>query len=250
MWTPSALASETRRLRGDVWRVVEAQHEVATRRITGSAAEQAVLEDILEETKPPYPEECSRLDYLLKTPFRYPPASPYGSRFRRANTRDGVFYGAESIRTALAEVAFYRLLFFEAMAVPVYPREATALTAFTASYATDAGLDLTRPPLDRDRSAWVDPVDYTATQALAEQARLAGIQAIRYESARDPDAGTNVALLTCAAFARTTPRRRQTWLLLVRQAEVAVWRSAAPQEAHTFARSLFAHDGKLLAPGA
>lgn len=250
MWTPSALVSEARRLRGDIWRVVEAQHEVATRRITESSEEQALLEDILEQTKPAYPEDCRYLDYLLKTPFRYSPPQPHGSRFRAAGAREGVFYGAEAIRTALAEVAFYRLLFFEAMTKPVYPREATALTAFTASYATDAGLDLTCPPLARDRAAWMDPVDYSATQALAEQARSAGLSVLRYESVRDSAGGINVALLSCAAFAGRHPRRRQTWQLLIRPGEIAVWRSADPKQQYAFSRAAFELDGRLLAPGA
>ena len=47
---------------------------------------------------------------LLAAPFRYAPY-PKGSRFRRANQREGAFYAAESVITAVAEMAFYRFLF-------------------------------------------------------------------------------------------------------------------------------------------
>jgi len=76
---------------------VEAQHLVATMRLVDTAAEQEVLERMLEGSKPPVPEEARRLDYLLNTPFRY--VSPHASRFRPAG-QPGVWYGAERIETA------------------------------------------------------------------------------------------------------------------------------------------------------
>ena len=42
---------------------------------------------------------------------------PIGSRFRRAGRTAGVFYAAESPETAVAEMAFYRLLFFAEIAI-------------------------------------------------------------------------------------------------------------------------------------
>ncbi len=69
-------------------------------------------ERLIEETKPEIPDERRHLDYLLATPFRYGPVYPHGSRFRRAGKTSGVFYAAEKVETAVAELAFYRLLFF------------------------------------------------------------------------------------------------------------------------------------------
>ena len=89
IWTPDALRSEAPPLRGQAWRFVEAQHRVSTLKLVDSLAEQATLEDILEEIKPPVPEECRHLDHLLSTPFRYRPY-PTGSRFRRAGLTPGV----------------------------------------------------------------------------------------------------------------------------------------------------------------
>ncbi|MGQ0654347.1 MAG: RES domain-containing protein, partial [Betaproteobacteria bacterium] len=64
-----------------MWRAVEWQHIAATTKLVDSQAEQEMLEDILEETKPPAPSGMGPMDYLLATPFRYRPP-PGGSRFR------------------------------------------------------------------------------------------------------------------------------------------------------------------------
>ena len=101
-WTTRAVASEARAARFDVWRAVEAQHVAATMALVDSLEEQQALERILDDTKPPVPPAARKLHWLLFTPFRYPPP-PGGSRFRGPND-PGVFYGADEIRTACAEL--------------------------------------------------------------------------------------------------------------------------------------------------
>ena len=208
-WTPAALRSEARPFRGSAWRLVEAQHKVSTLKLVDSLEEQALLEDILEETKPPVPPECRHLDYLLSTPFRYG-SYPYGSRFRRAGRTPGVWYGAETPATAVAEMVFYRFLFFAEAPSLSWPDAPAEYTGFSADLGGLA-LDLTAPPLSGDRDAWTDPVDYTACQAFADSAREAGAEIIRYTSVRDRDARANLAVLTCAAFSKPEPVKRQTW---------------------------------------
>src|SRR5487761_2639885 len=110
IWTPDALSSEARAYSGTAWRIGEAQHYVSTMKLVDTVAEQDVLEALLETTKPPFPPECAGLDFLLATPFRYNAVYPNGSRFRRAGRTPGVFYAAEAPETAIAEIAFSRLL--------------------------------------------------------------------------------------------------------------------------------------------
>src|ERR1700722_16404559 len=88
------------------WRVVEAQHISSTRKLVDTAAEHEVLENLLEESKPAIDKNT---DYLIFTPFRYPPLK-YGSRFG-SRLEPSLWYGSLDIATALAEVAYYRLLF-------------------------------------------------------------------------------------------------------------------------------------------
>src|SRR6476659_4712923 len=111
-WTRAALSSERRRLAGTCWRMVEAQHRVSTMKLVDTLAEQSALESLLDATKPPVPPECRHLHYLLTTPFRYGAPYPTGSRFRRAGLTPGVFYASKTPTTAVAEMAFHRLLFF------------------------------------------------------------------------------------------------------------------------------------------
>jgi len=74
--------------------------------LVDSLEEQQALERILDDTKPPVPPAARKLHWLLFTPFRYPPP-PRGSRFRGPND-PGVFYGADEIRTACAELGYWR----------------------------------------------------------------------------------------------------------------------------------------------
>lgn len=214
IWTPAALRSEARPLKARAWRLVEAQHRVSTLKLVDSLAEQAVLEDILEATKPPLPPDCRGLDYLLTTPFRYRPY-PQGSRFRRAGFTPGVWYGAERPETAVAEMVFYRFLFFaEAPAIP-FPDAVAEFTGFAVPLATDLALDLTAQPLARDAALWGHPTAYEACQTLAETARGVGVQVLRSRSVRDPRGGANLSVLTCAAFAARAPTDRQSWRIRI-----------------------------------
>lgn len=243
IWTPGALRSERRPWSGPAWRLVEAQHRVSTLKLVDTLAEQAALEQILEETKPPLPAECRGLDYLLATPFRYRPY-PQGSRFRRAGLTPGVWYGAERAETALAEMAFYRVLFYaESPSVP-FPDGAADYTAFCADLDTAAALDLTAGRLAADAAHWRHLTDYDACQSLAETARGIGAQVIRYGSVRDPGQGANLAVLTCAAFAAPHPRDRQTWRIRIGRSGVQALRDH-PRAGLDFGRDAFAADPRL-----
>ena len=110
-WTPPALASSAHHWQGAVWRMVEAQHVASTMKLVDDRGEQDVLEMLLESNKPAAAADARTLDYLLLTPFRYHPLRG-GSRFR-AMTDPGVFYGAESVRTASAELGYWRWKFLQ-----------------------------------------------------------------------------------------------------------------------------------------
>jgi hypothetical protein len=243
IWTPDALRSELRPYRGKAWRLVEAQHRVSTLKLVDSLAEQTVLEDILEATKPPVPEACQNLDYLLSTPFRYRPYS-HGSRFRRAGFTPGVWYGAERAETAVAEMVFYRFLFFaEAPDVP-FPDGAADYTGFAVPLASVFALDLTAPPLNRDATVWTHPTEYGACQTIADTAREAGAEVLRATSVRDPKGGANLAVLSCAAFAAKAPTERQTWRIRIGAKGAQAIREH-PAKGVEFGREAFAADPRL-----
>jgi RES domain len=246
IWTPAALESEAQRLGGRCWRVVEAQHVVSTLKIVDTLAEQERLERLLERSKPPVPPECQHLHYLLSTPFRYGAPYPRGSRFRRAGITPGVFYASQTVTTAVAEMTFARLLFFAESPATPWPANASEHTAFQTRFHTSRGLDLTAAPFDRERARWADPTEYEPCQALADAARAAGVQAIRYPSARDAAGGVNVALLTCAAFSAAAPLERQTWRLHFDRGGVRAL-CEFPERRLSFDTTAFAADPRIAA---
>lgn len=213
-------------------------------RITDTLEEQAVLEELIDEVKPPIPLGCEGLHYLLYTPFRYAPY-PNGSRFRRAGQREGVFYAAEQLSTALAELAFHRFLFFAAAPGAVLPENPSELTALQVSCRASLAIDLTLEPFRREEAAWTSLTDYRACQDLADAARAGAIQAIRYRSVRDPEAGTNVAILDPAAFGGKQPLETQTWQMLMTRRSVRLMRGMPGQERHEFPASAFSADPRL-----
>ncbi len=219
MWTAPALASEFRQITGEAWRIVESQARVATMKIVDSLEEQQLLEAELERSKPAVPPACAHLHWLLSTPFRYAPY-PHGSRFRRVRQREGCLYAAEQIETAVAEDAFYRLRFFLDAPTTARPRSPQERTAFRFEATTTTGIDLTLPPLAADEHLWMNAIDYSACQNLADTARAAGGALLRYSSVRDPEHRANWAVLDCRAVRTAEPTRRQTWHYMVRPSQI------------------------------
>jgi RES domain len=244
-WTPAGLSSDARGLAGACWRVVEAQHHVSTLKLVDSVDEQAVLEELIETTKPAIPPECRHLHYLLSTPFRYGAVYPHGSRFRRAGLTKGVFYASEKPDTAIAELAFHRLLFFAESPATPWPVNAAEYTAFSAKYRTRRGIDLTKGKYVASRDEWIHPTNYTHCQSFAEVARSANIEIIRYASVRDPGGGINLALLTCRVFVNPGLVEQQTWHIRLSQAGVQAVREF-PKRGMTFEQKLFAADPRIV----
>jgi hypothetical protein len=244
--TRGELSSSRRKAGGRCWRVVEAQNQISTTKLTDSREEQHALELLIEETKPPVPAECRHLNFLLSTPFRYGTAYPQGSRFRRAGFTPGVFYASERVETAIAELCFLRLLFFSESPGTRWPANAGEYTAFAAEYATARSVDLTSPPFDSRAALWMHPVDYAPCQMLAEMARDADIELIRYASVRDPEHHANLAILTCRAFAQSEPVAHETWrVLLGGNGARAV--CELPRRRLDFNRDAFAADPRIAA---
>ena len=204
--------------------------------------EQALLEQVLDDSKPAVPEDCRKLHYLLFTPFRYGAGYPRGSRFRRVGLTPGVFYASLLTTTAVAEMAFWRLMFYAESPETPWPANPGEYTAFSVRFSSPKGLDLTRAPLNRDAQEWTHPTDYSHCQALADAARDAGATVIRYQSARAP--GSNVALLGCAAFASREPLERQVWKLHIGAMGVRAI-CDFPEQRLAFDRTAFARDPRI-----
>lgn len=245
IWAACGDRAEATDLTGELLRLVESQEQVATQRLVGNLAEQDLLEAMLERSKPPRLPATDALDYLLATPFRYPPLR-YGSRFGRRH-EPALFYAARTRPTLLAESAYYRFVFWQGMRTPPPRMLRSQHTLFGVRIRARRAYRLHRPPFDAYRSVLASPVDYAATQALGSTLRAQGADALEYHSARDPDAGLNVALYTPAAFDGPQPSFREEWFCET-DAERVSFRARGALGVHTLPRALFTVDGALPTP--
>lgn len=246
IWMQCEGDSELRELRLVPWRVVESQHEVSTRKLVDSAAEQELLEVLIERVKPPAVPGV-RLHYLLFTPFRYPPLR-HGSRFGSRQER-GIWYGSEQQRTAFAEVAYYRLLFLAGTHAAL-ELVTTELTAFTVRMRSLRGIDLDAPPFDAHRDVIASPASYVESQALGRAMRDAGVELFRFRSSRDVSGGANVGAFTPAVFRSATPQRFQRWHCAATSDVVEFTRGdlTGMRDTHQFERAQFMVNGQLPSP--
>lgn len=240
----AACLTETPRiaLTGTLLRLVESQEQVATNQLVSSLERQAVLETLLEATKPRLRPGTEHLHYLLATPFRYPPLK-HGSRFG-TRSAPSLFYGALHTSTVLAEAAYYRFLFWYGMATPPTTKLDTQHTLFGAAYQTDQGVQLQAPPFAAYQAQLCSPSDYSASQALGVVMRDAGIAAFEFTSARDPERGINVALFTPQALVGTAPVYQAAWLCEL-SAERVSFHAAHSREWYAFSLDTFLLAGQL-----
>jgi hypothetical protein len=211
MSTRFALASEIGSYRGEVVRVVEAQHRISTNRLADNAADQELLEALADEAKPALPQAARHLPWLLASPFRYGLGRP--SRFRAADVLPGIFYASEDVETAVTEAGYWRLLAFSRSPGFAAPRTPTPMTAIAVTVDAPRAIDLTAGALGTTPERWTHPTDYRETQALAAEARSLGVGAIRAPSARRAG-GVNVAVLDPAALV-PPGRLHSSWAFLV-----------------------------------
>lgn len=205
-----------------VWRGVETQHISATMQLVDTADEQDLLEQMLEESKPPLPPQgAAHKHYLLTTPFRYTPQT--ASRFRSAGQR-GLWYGARQLRAACAEVAYWRMMFILDSA-GLQKSRLTSQHTFFAAHVHGVGINLQAKPWPALRTAWVDGQSYAQTHRLARAARSAEIQIIQYESVRSPG-DTNFAVFTPDALDEPPggiAASEQAWICSAGKDHVLMW---------------------------
>lgn len=176
------------------WRMTESQHISSSRDLVESREEHDLLEKLLENSKP---QIDNNKHYLIFTPFRYPPLV-YGSRF--GNTFEpSLWYGSINLQTALAEVAFYRLKFFDDTSANLDYIE-TPMTAFKVYIQAEKGIDLTELPFKTYQDKISNKASYDDSQRLGTEMREANIEAFIFTSARDKKFGKNVAAFTPEVF--------------------------------------------------
>jgi hypothetical protein len=260
LWSNCAGEIRFEPLTGALLRMVESQQQVATLSLVDDLAEQALLEDLLEATKPPLPKTetgagakartgtGAGLHYLLATPFRYPPLQ-HGSRFGRRH-EPSLFYGSRRLPTLLAEVAYYRFVFWSGMREP--PPSGllrTQHSLFRAQLKAPRGARLQGPPCANHEAMLRHPSDYGPTQQLGSALRRAGVDAFEFVSARDQQRGINIALFHPGVLTSRQPRDLRRWFCETRAEQVS-FSPEASSELYRYALQDFLIDGELPRPAA
>lgn len=233
---------------GTLYRLVESQEQVATMGYVDTLDEQALLEEMLDGIKPPYPENTQPYHYLLKTPFRYPPLK-WGSRFGRVH-EPSLFYGGLSVEATLAESAFYRFVFWGSMeGTPPKDKLRSEHTVFSVGYTAEKGIQLQAPPFNAFEATLRDPLNYSDTQALGSAMRNAEVDAFEYVSARDQSKGLCIALFNASVFKQKKPKSMNQWLCELSANEV-LFKQLADDRVYRFNLEAFLVDGELPFPAA
>lgn len=176
------------------WRVVEAQHILSSRDLVDSKEEHELLEDLIEASKPFIEKEKN---YLIFTPFRYPPLK-HGSRFGRV-FEPSLWYGSLELETAFTEVAYYRLKFFTDTSANLGCIE-ISMTAFNVSISCEIGVDLTEKPFKDYSQAISNKITYEHSQILGTNMRDDQVEAFLYFSARTQKISKNIAAFVPSVF--------------------------------------------------
>ena len=191
------------------WRLVESQQKTSTRRLVDTVEEHDILETLLESTKPALDEHyLKNYHYLLYTPFRYPPLK-YGSRFG-STTERAIWYGSATLKTAMAEVAFYRKKFIQDSKAQLHYIH-LAMTAFSVDITSSYGIDLTTTPFLDYRNKISSTNTYQFSQPLGAEMRVAKTHAFTYFSARSSEDAINVGVFDIDAFATHAPSHYESW---------------------------------------
>ena len=228
-----------------IHRVTDDQQMIATMSLVNSVSDQGILEELLEDSKPKKPQGYNELDYLLITPFRYPPLQ-YGSRFG-STLEPSLFYGSLNVSTALAETAYYQFVFLSGMKVPYTEPLQVTYSSYTVSIRTDLGVFLDREPFINYEQELISPVNYNSTQELGSSMRQAKVEAFQYVSARNPETGKNIALFTPNAFQSKKPISLERWICKVTDEEVG-FVSQNNKKRFSFHKTTFLVNGELPSP--
>jgi hypothetical protein len=207
-WNPSLLKPHFQHYKKEIYRLVEAQHIIATRKFVDSDEEQEMIENLLEASKPPVETKNSRgvLHQLLYTPFRYPPLRE-GARFHTFTERS-IFYASEDVQTAMAEIAHRRFKFMRDTKAKLVPYSIPYMH-FVAEVNSKRAVLLTHPPFKSLRAKISHPTSYAYAQSLGKALRAAGAVLFDYYSARRTQ-GINVGLFSTEAFAKNKPVQGKT----------------------------------------
>ncbi len=126
------------------------------------------------------------------------------------------------METVCAELAYWRHRFIlDSAGLAKDDSELLTLHTLFQTRINGRSMDLTEVPWVAGRAQWTHGADYSRTQAAAAEARVHGVEWIRYESVRCP--GTHCAAVLGPRALRTAPPYdMQDWVCKATRARVIV----------------------------
>lgn len=190
------------------YRVVDSD-QAALVSLVDDADEQDVLEALLDNSPSELVLPSVALDALLARPFRQPQLA-YPSRFGDVY-QPGIFYAALKIATALAECAYYRWVFLQAMDEALTNPVHSQHHSFAVSISTTAGVQLDEHPFTEFEADISHPGCYQTAQNLGLAMRQDKVAAFSYVSARTVERALNIGVFEPAAISSRRPKKMADW---------------------------------------
>jgi len=233
-------------IKNETYRVAESQQKIATNTLVDTLEEQRMLEEMLDRVKPRIPQGCEKFDYLIYTPFRYPPLK-HGSRFG-LKTRPSIFYGSCNIEAAFAELAYYRFVYYDGMATaPKKKQKVTQHASFMVELETQKGVAFNDIPFKKYKKEISDPLSYQVSQSIGEDMRDKGVEAFSYYSARAQNE-INIGVYSCAAIQSEMPKSLRHWSCITKDSNVTIRSLDDSWNNMSFELDQYLVDGKLPSP--
>jgi len=186
--------------------MVESQEKVATMKLVDTLDEQALLESLIESTKPNLMD--GQRHYLIETPFRYPPlqhGSRFGSRFEPS-----IFYGAHTVESMLYESAYYAFYFWNALKIPFKNPVINHKTSFEVRVKSAKYVNLCAIQDMDIQQKLRSKTDYGFTQSVGATLREMQVDAFSYVSARSPNESKNMGVFNIKSLT-SAPLRQCGW---------------------------------------
>ncbi|MCB0341452.1 MAG: RES family NAD+ phosphorylase [Pseudobdellovibrionaceae bacterium] len=225
-------------------RIVEAQAQQARFKLVDSIEEVEILEELLENQKPPVPKDDKSDDKLVFTPFRYPPLR-HGSRFGKKTER-GIWYGAKNLVTDFYEAIYYRFLFREHSPALKYDEQNFSMTSFKVSIKTKKCVDLTKRPFAQHRDRISAPDSYVDSQQLGSEMRSMGVEAFKYFSARTKGEELSYGIYTPRVIKMESGIQKDHWLVVIKpEAAIVTPYDKSKEKRFEIHRDHYLVDGKF-----
>jgi len=201
-----------------VYRCIESSKKIASMAVVDTLEEQFLLEEMVDSTKPPA-EPPNGYDYLIRTPFRYPPLR-HGSRFGTISD-PSFFYASGSINTCFSECAYYRHLFITDNDAELGNQVISYHVVFTVKLHASNMVDLTASCYDEFQHKLKDSKDYSFTQRVGEYVdEFLGAGVIKFNSARAD--GVNYAVSDINCIKSKKPIKREQFTCISSAKEILI----------------------------